>query len=118
MEQNTQLATYDKFLKFRAVIVQSVALSWHDDQFKDAFKEDPVKALKERFDYDFPFGIHFSGNKAVSEEDYQWNPSGTGGWVGPNNTLELVLPPKPGKGQEAIALASYYADHLTFLVPK
>lgn len=74
--------------------------------------------MKNKFDYDFPFGIEFRGNKKVADDEYQWNPSGTGGWVGPNNTLELALPPKPEKGQESMALASYYANHLTFLVPK
>lgn len=118
MKQDNHLATYDKFLKLRAIIIQCVALSWHDEDFKNKFKDDPTKVMKEKFNYEFPFAIEFMGNKKVSDDEYQWNPPGTGGWVGPNNTLELILPPKPKKGEESIALASYYANHLTFLAPK
>ncbi|BCS97258.1 hypothetical protein DSLASN_28900 [Desulfoluna limicola] len=118
MSTAKHLATYDKFLKLRSVAVQAVALAWHDPVFKEAFKEDPVSAMKVYFNYDFPFDIDFIGDKEGREDDYQWNPTGTGGWVGPNNTLELVLPPKPPKGQEALALAAYNANHLTFLTPK
>lgn len=118
MSTTKHLATYDKFLKLRSVVIQSVALAWHDPNFKEEFKENPINAMRVYFNYEFPFDILFSGKKEARDEDYQWNPAGTGGWVGPNNALEMILPPKPPKGQEAIALAAYNANHLTFLTPK
>lgn len=102
---------YDDFIEFRAVIIKAVALSWHDDNFKKSFHKNPVKALKDEFGYKYPFNIEFKGEERP-KDDYKWYPEGTGAWVGPNNKLELVLPPKPEKGQETIALAAYHLRHL------
>lgn len=105
-------SVYDDFLEFRAVIVQAVALSWRDSKFKERFKENPKKAMKEYFEYDFPFRMNFIWDDTLKDEDYRWYPKGTGAWVGPSNKLELILPPKPEQGQETIALAAYHLSNL------
>lgn len=105
-------SVYDDFLEFRAVMVQAVARSWSDPDFKEKFEASPKQCLKEYFDYDFPFRIGFKWDETLKDSDYKWYPKGTGAWVGPNNKLELILPPKPEKDQASMALAAYHLGHL------
>jgi ribosomally synthesized peptide (two-chain TOMM family) len=103
--------TYEQFLEYRAVIVQAIAVAWHDDAFRDKLVEDPKKALKERFDYHYPFNLALKAQLDTSE----WTPASNGGWTTlENNVLELVLPPAPAdEKQHAIALAAYNAKHIS-----
>ncbi|MBT8339090.1 MAG: hypothetical protein HKP58_16105 [Desulfatitalea sp.] len=105
-------SVYDDFIEFRAIIVQCVALSWSDPTFKEEFNEHPIKTMKEYFGYEYPFDINFRFDREGSDKDYRWYPRGTGAWVGPNNKIKLVLPPKPPKNQMAIALSAYHVGHL------
>jgi ribosomally synthesized peptide (two-chain TOMM family) len=110
-------ATYDKFIELRAAIVESIALAWQNNDFKTVFMENPKKFMKKHLDYDFPFNMILEIDDE-SERKRTWQPLDTGGWVGPNNTLEMILPPKPifdtqYGDQQAVALSSYNADHLT-----
>lgn len=114
-------STYDKFLKFRAVIIQAIALAWEDPKYKKRLIEAPKEALKEAFNYNFPFDM----NMTIDVDNATWKPLLNAGWVVHiPNTLELVLPPKPdNKGlspreevlNQARALAAYNVTHLTFL---
>ncbi len=107
-------SVYDDFLTFRAVFIQAVALTWKDKDFKIRFMENPKEAMKEYFDYEYPFHMDLkTWYEKDIENKYIWYPTGTGAWVGPNNKLELVLPPKPEDGQETIALAAYHKNHLS-----
>ena len=113
---NDQQSTYEKFLKLRAATVESIALAWSDDKLKKAYMENPVKFMQDHLHYQFPFQMEMKIAKAETVDQMRtWKPEDTGGWVGPNNTLVMILPPKPEEEtQEAIALSAYNADHLTF----
>lgn len=112
MELKPTSSTYDTFLNYRATIIRAIALAWSDEKFKAALFHDPKVALKEAFDYDFPYDMDLT----VLNGSATWSPLLTVGWtVTEQNTVELSLPPKPERGQEAIALAQYNAKHLTFL---
>lgn len=103
--------TYHQFLEYRAVIVQAIAVAWHDDAFREALIADPKKALFERFDYQYPFNLTLKAQLDTSE----WTPLTNGGWTTlENNVLELVLPPAPAQPeQQAVALAAYNAKHIS-----
>jgi ribosomally synthesized peptide (two-chain TOMM family) len=105
-------SSYDTFILYRAHVIRAIALAWQDAEFKHALLEDPKQAMHAAFGYEFPFDMDL---RALDGSAY-WNPTGTVGWtVTAQNTVRLVLPPKPEAGQEAVALAEYNARHLTFL---
>ena len=105
--------TYHQFLEYRAVIIQAIAVAWHDDQFRERLQAHPKEALFERFDYRFPFNLAMKAQLGTSE----WTPSTNGGWTTlENNALELVLPPAPAQREQyAVALAAYNAKHISVL---
>lgn len=47
----------------------------------------------------------------------EWDPGVTAGWSGPNDNFEILLPPKPGQGQDQydMALAAYFQQFPTLL---
>ncbi len=110
---NDEQSVYDKFLKFRAVIIQAIALAWKDDKFNNLLKENPKVALKEAFNYTCPFDINIGTNP----NNASWKTTIQGSWmVSTQNELQLVLPPKPeNKCDETCALVNYNVNHLTFL---
>jgi ribosomally synthesized peptide (two-chain TOMM family) len=105
--------TYQQFLEYRAVIVQAIAVAWHDDAFRVKLVDDPQKALADRFGYRYPFSLALKAQLDTSE----WTPATNGGWTTfENNVLELVLPPAPADPeQHAIALAAYNAKHISVI---
>jgi ribosomally synthesized peptide (two-chain TOMM family) len=112
MDQDSTLPSYNDFLQYRAVIVQAIAVAWHDPQFLDRLLADPKKALHERFGYDYPMHMTLK----VHADSATWTPTSNGGWTTSQvNTLELVLPPAPPSDQVAVALAAYNAKHIDFL---
>ncbi len=112
MTNSADKSTYDKFLEYRAVVIEAIAKAWQDEVFYEELKADPVVALKDGLDYDFPFNM----NLAINPENAVWDPETTVDWiVNTENSLELILPPKPEEGEEAVALAKYNSSHLTFL---
>lgn len=110
---NDEKSVYDRFLKFRAVIIQAIALGWEDEGFRQLLNDDPRKALREAFDYDCPFDIDMETNP----RNAAWNKTVQGDWlVYKQNELRMVLPPKPDrKEEEALALADFNTKHITFL---
>lgn len=104
-------SVYDKFLELRAAHVQAVSLAWSDDSLRKEYKKDPPAFMAKYLNYDFPFNI----NLQVDERNDTWSSEKTGGWVGINNVYEMVIPPRPKRGQEGLALADYHRNHLTFL---
>jgi ribosomally synthesized peptide (two-chain TOMM family) len=105
-------STYQKFLYFRATIIQAIAIAWADPEFKQSLLKNPKEALLERLGYKLPFDMHL----AAVPDSALWNPSLNLGWISlQEDGLEMILPPKPADGQEAIALAAYNTQHLTFL---
>jgi ribosomally synthesized peptide (two-chain TOMM family) len=116
------LATYDKFLAFRATIIRAISRAWIDAKYKEELIKDPRAALYDAFDYRCPFEVDLK----VHDKNASWTPALNGGWtVHQNNRLEMVLPPAPKMKEgcserervliEACALAEYNANHLTFL---
>lgn len=110
---NDAQSVYDKFLKFRAVIIQAIALAWKDDKFDKLLNDNPKGALKDAFNYTCPFDIDMKANP----NNALWKSTVQGNWVVcSQNELQLVLPPKPEhKCDEPYALADYNTNHLTFL---
>lgn len=112
-------SSLDDFVEMRAAIVRSVARCWSDPVFRDRFKEDPVGMMKEAFGYEFPFDVEFVAQFSDKiKNPHHFDPVHTGGWVGRNNEIHMVLPPAPPVEQRAEALAAYNADHLLFLTDR
>jgi ribosomally synthesized peptide (two-chain TOMM family) len=105
--------TYDRFIAFRAAVMQAIALAWGDAEYRAQLIADPKKALKTAFDYDFPFKIDLG----VDVDNAKWEPITVADWhVLRRDTLHMVLPPKPEDPAEQVeALAAFNATHLTFL---
>lgn len=110
---NDGKAVYDRFLKFRSILIQAIALAWKDESYHVSLKADPKAALKEAFDYDCPFDVDMDSNP----DNAAWNMNLQGDWlVYSQNQLTMVLPPKPDNSEdEPIALATYNTKHLTCL---
>ena len=105
--------TYEKFIKYRAVIMQAIALSWRDEAFRNALAKDPKKALLKTFGYEFPFSkidVQVKLNSAV------WDPVTVTDWhVKHRELLRMVLPPAPPQDQRVEALAAFNKTYVTFL---
>jgi ribosomally synthesized peptide (two-chain TOMM family) len=105
--------TYQQFLEYRAVIVQAIAVAWHDEAFREHLKANPKAALLERFNYRYPFNLDLR----VQFDSSAWTPQKNGGWTTlENNALEVVLPPAPAQREQySIALAAYNAKHISVI---
>ncbi|TKC86002.1 hypothetical protein FAZ69_22100 [Trinickia terrae] len=108
---DSSFPTYQQFLEYRAVIIQAIAATWHDEAFRERLKANPKEALRERFGYRYPFKLALKVNFDTAE----WTPVSNGGWTAlENNSLELVLPPAPARREQyAAALAAYNAKHIS-----
>lgn len=112
MTPQDNYGTYDRFIAFRAAVMQAIAQAWRDPKFREKFIEDPKRALKEDIGYKFPFNMDLS----VDADNAEWRPLTVTDWrVDIQNRLELVLPPAPQADQQLEALAAFNAHHLTFL---
>jgi ribosomally synthesized peptide (two-chain TOMM family) len=111
--KNDDYGTYDRFIAFRAAVMQAIALAWNDKEFRTDLIEDPKKAMKKAFDYDFPFKIDLG----VDVDNARWEPMTVVDWhVLNRDTLQMWLPPKPEDPKQVVeALAAFNATHLTFL---
>lgn len=107
-----QESIYDKFISFRAATVEAIAYAWSNDDYRRQYLEDPVKFMKEHLGYEFNFNMDI---KVEDTKLNRWRAKETGGWVGKNNTLEMIFPPKPRDDeQQVVALATFNRNHLTF----
>jgi ribosomally synthesized peptide (two-chain TOMM family) len=107
-----QYGTYDRFVAFRAAVMQAIAIAWKDEAFRARLIESPVQAMKDRIGYQFPFNMELG----VDVDNAKWRPTTVADWqVLRPNLLELVLPPAPAHaGDRVEALAAFNASHLTF----
>ena len=109
----------DEFVEMRAAIVRSVARCWANQGFEREFVADPIVAMKKTFNYEFPFDVDFKAVPSdAAKNPHYFDPEHTGGWVGRNNEIHMVLPPAPPPEQRAEALAAYNASHLLFLTDR
>ncbi|MCA8299977.1 BMA_0021/BMA_0022 family TOMM bacteriocin [Burkholderia seminalis] len=113
MSKDLRLPTYEQFLEYRATVIRAIALAWHSSAFLDELEADPIEALREHFDYHFPFRLDLK----VQPKSSEWTPTVNGDWTaGRRNKLTLYLPPAPAdKAQFAQALAAYNANHITIM---
>lgn len=116
MSDSSSPFSYDVFIECRAHIVRAIALAWQDPKFLKALIGNPRQAMRERLGYVFPYP---NMEVKVDDGNAQWRPNGFTDWVvTQDNSLELYLPPCPADpAQQAIALASYNATHLTPFSP-
>ena len=104
--------SYDRFIAYRAAIMQAIALAWRDPAYRDQLIANPKQALKDGVGYDFPYAMEL----AVDADSAEWRPTTVGDWqVLQHNLLELVLPPAPAVDAQVQALAAYNARYPTFL---
>lgn len=109
---DTGLTSYTTFTNFRAVILSAIATAWIDSDFRTLLKEEPKRALKEKFGYNFPYDLELICNP--DSADYE--PALVNDWVAKHfSSIEIVLPPAPAEEQRGVALAEYNLKHLTFL---
>lgn len=112
MSNQESYGTYDRFLAYRAAIMQAIALAWRDPAFREKLIADPKRALKEGVGYTFPFNMDI----AVLVDNDVWEPDTVGDWrVIEQDHIEMVLPPAPEEAEQLQALAAFNAKHLTFL---
>ncbi len=110
--------TFEEFVRLRAAIVRAVGMSWGNEEFRAAFLKDPLQAMKDWFQYECPFSLDLTVTPSDEHNKHCFNPSKTGGWVGLDTTITLVLPPAPKADQRAEALGSYNLEHPLFLCMK
>lgn len=104
--------TYDRFIAFRAAVMQAIALAWRSERYREELIADPKKALKDGVGYTFPFNIDLG----VDVDNARWEPLTVADWhVMRRDTLRMVLPPAPPQAEQVEALATFNATHLTFL---
>ncbi|WP_423369800.1 BMA_0021/BMA_0022 family TOMM bacteriocin [Burkholderia sp. LMG 32019] len=111
MSKDLRLPTYEQFLEYRETVIRAISLAWHSPAFLDELEANPAHALREHFDYHFPFNLDLK----VQTKSSAWTPGVNGDWAsGPKNKLTLFLPPAPAdETQFEQALAAYNANHIT-----
>ena len=88
--------------EWQAVWMRAVALSWKDSKFEAALQQDPRQALKERFDFELPAGIHLKVVPPTATE-----PAAASEWKLASTDVELALPKRPDNvADHAVALSS------------
>lgn len=88
--------------EWHAVWMRAVALSWKDAAFEKALQKDPRQALKERFDFELPAGIHLKVVPSTAKD-----PAAATEWKLASADVELALPKKPDNvADHAVALSS------------
>jgi ribosomally synthesized peptide (two-chain TOMM family) len=103
MPYSNVLPSYESLLEFQEVYVRAIALSWKDETFKQAFLENPGKALEKYFLYRYPWTINLS--VILPSTEYGWDKDQRK-WNLPTNMMSVGVPVKP-VNEEWIALAAY-----------
>lgn len=112
MRDQDNYGTYDRFVAFRAAVMQAIAIAWSDEKFRKELIKDPKAALKSGVGYTFPFNIDLG----VDVDNAEWKPLTVADWhVKRRDLLQMVLPPAPEQSEQVEALAAFNATHLTFL---
>lgn len=107
---NNKKPSYDDFLEFRAIILKAIAKCWNDQSAKTFFENDPKGALKEFFNYEYPFNSSIT----VDKDSAEYRPNLAGNWKANQfSSITLVLPPAPPEEERAAALAALNELHLT-----
>ncbi|NBD09297.1 MULTISPECIES: BMA_0021/BMA_0022 family TOMM bacteriocin [Corallococcus] len=87
---------------WQAVWMRAVALAWKEPAFEKALQEDPRHALKQRFDFELPAGIHLKVVPATAQDTAK-----ASDWLLHSAEVELPLPKKPANvADHAVALSS------------
>jgi len=107
----------DKLLVFRTVYLRAITEAWVDGKFREELTSpEPgaaIRALKARFDYDWPWPLVCDLEIASAPDQYEWI---SDEWVwsrGMHETLQMPLPLDPEELKipteyHAMALADYY----------
>jgi ribosomally synthesized peptide (two-chain TOMM family) len=110
----------ESLLKFRTIFLRAIAEAWLDEGFRrELTRNQPgsaIKALKTRFNFDWPWPHVCDLDVADAGDKYQWLRNG---WIWSSDlpeSLTLHLPLDPyalgiPKEHHAIALADYYRQH-------
>lgn len=122
MSKSDSISVYDQFLHFRATVIRGIAQSWKDPEFKKFLLANPKEALKEKFNYVFPFDFDLY----CRDNSCKFTPTLNLAWtIYKQDTIKIVLPQKPEALpdstereqvlNQAVALAEFNASHITFL---
>ena len=104
MPYSNQFPSYESLLEFQEVYVRAIALSWKDEQFKEAFLANPNKALENYFLYRHPCTIDLT--VVLPSSEYGWDKEKRK-WNLPQNMMSVGVPVKPAADEECVALAAY-----------
>ncbi|EYF06487.1 BMA_0021/BMA_0022 family TOMM bacteriocin [Chondromyces apiculatus] len=108
------LVAFDQMVRWIHVWPQAVALAWHDAAFKEHLLSDPVLALWNAFNFQFPGGVLLRVQDVPAGAPYGTWDGTKGRWTLPPIALTLILPPPPESGSEqAMALGAYASSGRT-----
>ena len=81
--------------QFGMIWPQCVVRAWEDEQFREELKSNPVRTLREVFQFILPTGLNL---EVVEGEEVRESQQA--------NTLRLVIPPTPDVDMREIAVVS------------
>jgi ribosomally synthesized peptide (two-chain TOMM family) len=104
------MPSYETFIEYRGWLILAIADAWRDKAFSKSFAEDPAKALKDRYGYEYPYG----GDLTCDKDSAEYTPHLANDWHALTFcSITLQLPPAPEKEEDrALALANYNLHHL------
>lgn len=112
MSFTNKIPSYESLLEFQEVYLRAIAMSWHDDKFKQELLDDPLLTLQRYLAYKCPWSINLDIKEAPP--GFGWH-SDSGTWHLPKNSMTFGMPDQPRVEQESIALAAYNDAGPTYL---
>lgn len=97
----------EAMMKFRTAYLQAISRSWQSEDYLVQFLKDPEGTLR-ALGFDNPWEVDILMD---ASERGTWTPVKAGGWIGPDATIGVWLPPPPkDKKDYAEAWAKYYDE--------
>ena len=113
MALDNAVPALESLLEFQEVYLRAIALSWRDQEFRNALLDNPFDALGRYFDYQCPWLLELK----VSDPGpgYGWD-AGKQRWRLPHGSMTFGVPVRPQPvAEEGIALAIYNDAGPTYL---
>lgn len=113
MPRNNEVPSYESLLEFQEVYLRAVALSWENDEFKQAFLEKPQDALARYFGYRCPWTVELRVKEA-DKSTYGWDQK-QGKWYLPRIKMSFGIPKAPEMKERLVAFGAYNDAGPTYL---